>query len=498
MIEPDLDPRLPSRRPLLWPDWVLDLQEKLLQQDALPPTLIVGGAVRDALMHRPVKDIDLATSGDAIRLARLLTNLLDGDIFVMDAERGVARVFYQTSLGDRFTLDVAMFRGETLLDDLRGRDFTVNAIAVDLLGDLSKIIDPLGGERDIIDRILRRCEPSAIFDDPVRVLRAVRVSTQLNLRIEPQTLSDVRAAAPGITTSSPERIRDEFYSLLNLDRPERALRIAAAVGILPHLLPEVAKLVGYTLSEPFTRDAWLHTLATIERLSMITLSISPRRTDATAAVFDLGMLVVQLDRYRAQLNRYINQTWPNDRLNRNLLMLAALQHATGVLETPGDKMPVAASQRVAASTADRLKLSTAEKKHLIAVIRAAGDFLATQDWSPVMQHRYWFRYDQAGIGGVLLGLGIYLAQVGTYLVQEAWLDLVERARLLIEAFSDRYETIVNPPLLVDGTRLMDALGLSGGPIVGELLTLIREAQISEVITTPEDALDYVRDYLEKR
>lgn len=498
MTEPDLVPRLPSRRPLLWPDWVLELQEELLLQDGLPPILIVGGAVRDALTHRPVKDVDLATSGDAIRLARLLTNLLDGDLFVMDAERGVARVFYQTSMGDRFTLDVAKFRGETLLDDLQGRDFTINAVAVDLLGDLSKIIDPLGGERDVIDRILRRCQPSAIFDDPLRILRAVRVSTQLDFRIEPQTLSDVRTAVPRFATSSPERIRDEFYNLLNLDRPERALRIAAAVGLLPHLLPEVSWLEDYALPEPFTRDAWSHTLATIERLSMIVLSISPRRTDATAAVFDLGMLVIQFDRYRAQLNQYISQTWPNDRLNRNLLILAALLHATGVREKRSEEPFVVVSRRAASVAADRLRLSTAEKKHLVAVIGAADDFLMTKTWSLVMQHRYWFTFDQAGIGGVLLGLAIYLAQVGTHLVQEAWLDLVERARLLVEAFYDRYETTVNPPLLVDGTRLMDELELRGGPIVGELLTLVREAQVSELITTPQEALDYVRDYLESR
>jgi tRNA nucleotidyltransferase/poly(A) polymerase len=88
----DLSPRKPKNRQLLWPDSILDIQEKLLDLAIDVPLYIVGGAVRDAFLSRPVKDIDLATSGDSIRIARQITNALNGDIYVMDAERGVARV----------------------------------------------------------------------------------------------------------------------------------------------------------------------------------------------------------------------------------------------------------------------------------------------------------------------------------------------------------------------------------------------------------------------
>src|SRR5215471_1566347 len=128
----DLSPRQPVR-PLLWPNIVLDLQKFLA--DMTDEIYIVGGAVRDALLHRPLKDIDLATSSDGMKLARKIANEFDGDYFALDSERDVGRALVDTPDG-RLMFDVAHFRGSGLLADLTDRDFTINAMAVDLRGDL--------------------------------------------------------------------------------------------------------------------------------------------------------------------------------------------------------------------------------------------------------------------------------------------------------------------------------------------------------------------------
>src|SRR5688572_14500362 len=118
----DLTPRQP-RRPLLWPDSTLDLADTL--SDSALPVYVVGGAVRDAYFGMPLHDLDLAVQSGAAPLARRIANALAGDIYVMDADRDVARVIAQTPHG-RLSIDVAAFRGPDLLTDLIERDFTLN------------------------------------------------------------------------------------------------------------------------------------------------------------------------------------------------------------------------------------------------------------------------------------------------------------------------------------------------------------------------------------
>ncbi|MAU10824.1 MAG: hypothetical protein CL607_13450 [Anaerolineaceae bacterium] len=475
----DLTPRLPTHRPLLWPDWILDLQEILAQEDGLPEIYIVGGAARDALLRRPVKDVDLATPTNAIRLARRITDLLNGDIYVMDEERGVARVFFRapqnpSGAEELLTLDIADFRADSLLNDLLERDFTLNAIAVNFLDDLTRIIDPLNGEADANSHILRRCNPNALASDPIRCLRGVRQSVQLGTRIEPETLADMRRLAPKITDTSPERIRDELFNLLALERPFSGLRVAKAVGVLDAILPTVAAL---------SNDEWLLALNATERLTNIVLAISFRRTEDTAAVFDLGMLVMQFDRYREPLNQYIFEKWPNNRSNRGLLLLATLAYHVGP------------KKQIASQIADTLRLSAPEKKRLVGYVLAAQVVINMTSTDVLTLHRYWYRWQEAGIGGILIALASARASYNLELQQNLWLQLIDRARALLSAYYDLHDEIVAPSLLVDGHMLKEHLNITDGPIIGELLTLIREGQVTGDVTTPEHAIQLASEHL---
>src|SRR5690554_2597074 len=186
-----LEPQAP-RRPLLWHPSVEALRE------AIPPShevYIVGGTPRDALLHRPIRDIDLVTPADGRALARIIANAFSGAYYPLDAERGVGRAII-TWEGAPLTVDVAQFRGPDLEADLRDRDFTINALAVPLHGDLDRVIDPLGGLADLEQRRLRRCSPESILGDPARALRAVRASITFGLMIEPETKADLKAVAP--------------------------------------------------------------------------------------------------------------------------------------------------------------------------------------------------------------------------------------------------------------------------------------------------------------
>lgn len=488
----DIVPRQPHR-PLIWPDIVFDLQEFLADSPA--EICIVGGAVRDALLHRPLHDIDLATSGQGTKLARQIANHFQGDFFILDSDRDVGRALLTLPEG-QLVLDVAHYRGSSLIDDLTDRDFTLNAMAVDLKGDLSLLIDPLDGEADIKKRLLRRCSEHALSDDPIRALRAVRQSSQLNMHIEGDTLRDIKSIVSQLSEASPERIRDEWFKLLSVPRPVAAIRVADTIGLLKIVIPEVVPLHNIQESDTHVQNAWQHTLMLVENLTSIFNVFSYTRTDQTAASFGLGMLAIQLDRYRSRLLTHLGTIWPNDRTHSALLILAALLYNSGKVDQSGNYSSKGAAY--AGVRADELRLSVAEKSRLITIIRYQRLVYTLEDTTPLSIYHFWKKLNEAGIDVCLMTLADYLAVKGTQLNQDEWLMLVDRVRILLEAWYDKHEQLVSPPSLVDGNLLMETLQLKPGPILGELLEQIRVAQVKGEVQNRDAALAFAETYLRSK
>jgi tRNA nucleotidyltransferase/poly(A) polymerase len=465
----DLAPISPGTS-LAWSDAVLELAEILA--GVSESVYIVGGAVRDAYLRRVIKDVDLVTSGSGMELARTIANRLRGAYYPLDAERDVGRALVET-LDGRLIFDVACFRGDDLHADLLDRDFTINAIAVDLHGDLSLVIDPLNGTDDLKSKLLRRCSPQSISNDPLRALRGIRQSVQFALRVEPETLRDIRAVNGRLLEVSIERVRAEFVKMLALPKPVTALRVAIGVRLLQVIIPEV---------ETLDAKQWQQTLSTIEWLNEIYMTISPARTDETAAQFSLGMMVVGLDRFRQQLYAHWETEWPDERPHRALLILAALlaQLAWGVAERRGSA----------------LRLSNGENDRLVAIIRHQQSVPALDALSPTVIYRYWKLTGEAGVDIVLLNLAKYLARAGFEFDQDDWLRQVECAQLLLDAYYVQRERFIEPPTLVNGDDLMKHFGLTRGRKIGELLELIREAQVNGEVVSAQDALRVARAHID--
>jgi tRNA nucleotidyltransferase/poly(A) polymerase len=290
------------RTPLSWPALV----EHIASTHTRPAELyLVGGPVRDALLGQPIHDIDLVTSGDGLTVARRLADSLGGAYYPVDPERHTGRVILEHAEGT-IAIDVASYRGSDLLEDLTGRDFTINAMAV-RLDLLDLVIDPLSGQRDLFDlKLLRQCAADSIWRDPIRALRAVRHSLQLQLRMEPDTREAVRAAASQLVDGAgdpiqPERLRDELFKILGGRRPSAAQRQLAALGLLDATWPS-APPPAATLERCFSVVEHLHQLLTI---------ISPRRSDVSAADVLLGWGCH--DRIHRQQTRHVSQVLANER-----------------------------------------------------------------------------------------------------------------------------------------------------------------------------------------
>ena len=138
--------------------------------------------MRDRLLGRTTHDLDIIVPEGGVRLARSLAIAFDGASFVLDADRDVGRAILPLADGASFEVDVARLRVPDLLDDLALRDFTVNAMAMDLIGDGLPVFDPFDGRADLERQLLRAVTEGAFFDDPLRMLRGVRMVAELGLR----------------------------------------------------------------------------------------------------------------------------------------------------------------------------------------------------------------------------------------------------------------------------------------------------------------------------
>ena len=489
-------------RPLIWHPSLEAIRQILSSGQEV---YIVGGAVRDAYLHRPLRDIDLAVPGDGCPLSRYIANSFGGAYYALDRERGVGRALIPW--GDaELTVDVAQFRGPDLLTDLQKRDFTLNAMAVRLTGDLQAVIDPLSGLQDLEARRLRQCGPESIVSDPVRGLRAVRTSVAYNLRIDPVTLQSLKANAPRLTEVSAERIRDEFLQILDGKRPSAALALLQHLGLLGPVIPELARMPGVRQGPPHQSDVWQHTLSTVEWLDTTLTVIAPRRDDNLTANPECGLIAIALDNVRGQLQQHLKEQWPNGRSHRALLMLAALLHDAGKpttqsIDSEGGTHFLEHEKHGATLVVERvtaLRLSSDEIARLAAIVRnhmrphwLSGQAILTSR----AIYRFWRDTGPAGVDICLLALADYLATYGASLALQTWVRYVGMIQTLLEKYYLNQETAIAPPALISGQQLLDHFHLDPGPLIGELLERVREAQVEGELATQEEALEWVQRFL---
>ena len=249
------------------------------------PTYVVGGFVRDRLINRPTKDMDVVCVGDGIRLAQRVGELLKPSRQVVVYKRfGTAMI-----KTDDIELEFVGARKEsyrsdsrkpdvtpgTLEDDQNRRDFTINAMAVSLNSGATfgQLLDPFGGVEDLEKRTIRTpLEPGKTFsDDPLRMMRAVRFATQLDYDIVDVTFKGIKDNHERLSIISMERIHTELNKILVSPWPSKGLDLLSETGLLQHFLPEFEKLRGVEVIKGIGhKDNYYHTLQVLENLSMET------------------------------------------------------------------------------------------------------------------------------------------------------------------------------------------------------------------------------------
>ncbi|MFC6019114.1 CCA tRNA nucleotidyltransferase [Plantactinospora solaniradicis] len=233
---------------------------------------LVGGSVRDALLGRLGEDLDFATDAHPDETLRLLKGWAEAtwetgrEFGTIGAQRDGLRLeitTYRAESYDQVSRNPVVEYGTSLSDDLRRRDFTINAMAVSLPG--HEFTDPHGGLDDLADRVIRTPgTPEQSFgDDPLRMLRAARFAAQLRFAVHPPVRAAMRAMATDLDRITAERIRDEFTKLLCGADPITGLRLLVDTGLADRFLPELSGLKLEIDEHAQHKDVYEHTLIVV-------------------------------------------------------------------------------------------------------------------------------------------------------------------------------------------------------------------------------------------
>jgi poly(A) polymerase len=463
-------------------------------------SFLVGGFVRDVLLGRATADIDIAVGASAMKVAAGTAAALGGRYVPLDEANGVGRVVLP---GGKTQIDFTTLRGD-IEADLGRRDFTIDAMAVELDSstaksiDIGHLIDPFHGREDRQRGIIRAVNDKIFEADAVRLLRAVRLAAELGFNIESDTEALIRRECRLIAGVPGERVREELLRLLALPGAGKRLAYLDEMGLLTALIPELAPARGVAQPHVHVWDVFKHSLQTVTALEFLLREGSWEYA---------GTRVRDAVLWSAELRRHFDGEISHGSTRRALLKLAALLHdiakpSTKSVDEDGRARFLGHPQEGAATAAavlERLRFSKRETQLVELLVKYhLRPTQMSQEGMPTRRaiYRYFRATGEAGIDLLFLSLADHLATRGPSLDLPGWR---EHARMTEHVLAGRFEerSLSAPVKLIDGHDVMKLLKLSPGPRVGELLEAVREARAAGEIADRQQALAYIGKIVNK-
>lgn len=450
---------------------------------------LVGGTVRELLLGREIHDLDLAVNQQTLELAASLAETLGGTLVLLDEQERSARVVWQ---GEE--LDLTEFRAADLPGDLQKRDFTLNAMAIDLQSLFRSeepcLIDPWGGQKDLTVGRLQLLLAENFLKDPLRLLRAFRFAASHGFDLAPEVQEAVRRFGGAIAGTAGERIHQELFRLLEAPRAYPILRQMETLGFLGRILPELEDMRGVSQNGYHHLDVFEHSLTAVAQLEEV--------LQAPEAFFQ-------------ETARYVADYAGQDK-KAALLKLAALFHDIGKPPTQEfredqerytfyhhERLGVEIFQGVAT----RLRFSQEESRTVIRLIDLhMRPFLLLPDYQQGrLSQRALGRFIKAArpeLAGVfLLAMADSLAGQGRLKPSDAERVLADFCDHVYLFLKERVEPLEQHARLLTGDDLIRYLDLEPGPEFRRLLTAVEEAALEGQIGSREEALVLVRGLLKK-
>jgi tRNA nucleotidyltransferase/poly(A) polymerase len=438
---------------------------------------LVGGSVRDLLLGRRPLDLDLAVAGNPRTFAQRLAAHTGGRLVPL-GKPGL--MLYRIVSGSQI-MDVSAVAGRSISEDLQRRDFTINAMAIDLAG--GDIIDVCGGRADLAACRVRMVSLSAFKQDPVRLIRTFRMAAVLRFEVTPETAAAVRDQANLITKPAGERIRDELLKILETGRAAEAITQMADCGLLSAMLPELAAIRREPPDQKPRCNRFEHTLrafSEIENLLADPRTVIPCDIDPVvwslasipAAILKLAILLHELVRPAADRNnlcRFLRSPVDCDAVKTICARIKLSNRQTHYIDfiTRKHRWP--------------LLLFEAHRRKRLSDRAVSRFFMAAADKTPDL-----FIHAAADAAG---GTCEIVGQEKTF---------AGFTKVLLRRYFTEFLPRKNSLPLLTGRDLIDFLGLQPAPFFKSLLTRVEADRLAGRLQTKEEAIRRVKKMLQRR
>jgi poly(A) polymerase len=450
---------------------------------------VTGGILRDLFLNRSKDnpDIDFCLKNGAINFGHQLARHIHAGFVILDKEHGACRLVKKIK-DKTYTLDFTDFRGKDLDEDLLHRDFTINAMSLELgkifQGDsFSNLLhDPYAGRDDIKARVIRITSKKVFDEDALRVLRAFSLAATFDFKIDRETQKLIKLKGKKLTQVSFERIRDELFKILDTPNTFVWLQEMDRLRILTAIMPEIEEMRNLEQGPYHHLDVWRHTLETLRQLEIL----------------------MQHLKYNKNIRDYLNEVISSERKRRALIKLAALLHDIGkprALRHEDGKTKFHGHERIGLDItqvlAKRLKLSNDELDSLgkMVIWHLRPGYLADNE---EVTERATFRYfrdtAQEGVSILLLSMadqratrGPLTSRASRIRHEKVVLDLIK------QYFIKKKEK--KPPPIINGNDLIKRFRLQPSPLIGKILREIEELQAIGKIRTRKKAFQVARGFI---
>lgn len=421
---------------------------------------LVGGSLRDAILGREINDYDLVLEGDIDPFLKLYKRKHpESTLFPLSEEDEEYRIVITEDLW----LDITSVKGKDIYEDLKKRDFTVNAIAMDLRS--GKIIDPVGGWKDIEQRVIRLISPLNLIQDPLRILRAYRFSAVLGFEIGPETRFYLKELSPLLSFKivAGERIRYELFLILLTDNSSKTIELMAEDGVLFSVFPELSPMKHTSQRYYNEQNLLYHTIKALANFEKILVEKDEKYEKELGWIFKLAVLLhdigkPQMISFDEEGNTHF---YGHDRVGAEIVESIA--------------------ERLKLSKRERNTLKKLVKHHMYPHLLAAQQVLTER-----AVNRYLRRMEELAFPLLDMAIADALASPPR---GEGILPYHEFRAKIIKVIEEKAK--VTQGRLVTGDDLIE-LGLKPGPIFKKILAEIDDLIAEGRIHSKEEALDFIR------
>ena len=436
---------------------------------------LVGGSIRDLFTkHCVFCDRDISIKG-AENFARKIANKWDGTFIELDSENKIYRVV----LPDKINfLDISELQGNTIEEDLKRRDFTINAIAYDLAN--NEFIDVTGGLKDLKNKVLRHIDDKNFEDDPLRILRAFRFYAVTGFKMTIELENALKKYLPLALNPAKERINYEIMKLFGGDFASSALLKMDEFGLLEKIFPCVTEMKKVPPNTHHHLDLFHHVVETVRQIEILYNKISGFEKEHLDAI-DFGGFPrinhLKLAGFLHDIGKF--STWTIEESGRHRF----IKH-----DDVGSKMVVPLLRDLKFSKKQIEYISCMIKNHIY-----PSNVIVAPSLNDKVMMRYVRKMGDNVIDNIILAKADRLSARGVDITEEIVNTNISGLDKLLDFYLSKKDSLAPLPKLIDGREIMEILNIKPSPKLGEIINAINEAQLNGDITTHEEAVNYIKN-----